>query len=149
MQIATFTSILAFAVSASATTVYGTLQMWYDANATCTQDTILYPEGQSLALGTLDSCEAVTPGVDGAEFQLFEGIPLTPLFGCESPNQNAYAFFVGARTLSSPERDLIRSPANIAARTVQLFSDAECKELVTDESQKCVTGVNSYKIVRL
>ncbi|KAG6365661.1 hypothetical protein INS49_007272 [Diaporthe citri] len=113
MQIATFTSILALAVSASATTVYGTLQMWYDANATCTQDTILYPEGQSLALGTLDSCDAVTPGVEGAEFQLFEGIPLTPLFG------------------------------------FQLYSDAECKELVTDESQKCVTGVKSYKIVRL
>lgn len=32
---------------------------------------------------------------------------------------------------------------------VQLFSDAECKELVTDESQKCVTGVKSYKVVRL
>lgn len=85
MQIATFTSILALAASASATTIYGTLQMWYDANATCTQDTILYPEGQSLALGTLDSCDAVTPGVDGAEFQLFEGIPQTPLFGCKPP----------------------------------------------------------------
>lgn len=104
MQIATFTSILALAVSASATTVYGTLQMWYDANATCTQDTILYPEGQSLALGTLDSCEAVTPGVDGAEFQLFEGIPLTPLFGCESATQNAYACFARARALSSLQR---------------------------------------------
>lgn len=149
MQIATFTSILALAVSASATTVYGTLQMWYDANATCTQDTILYPEGQSLALGTLDSCEAVTPGVDGAEFQLFEGIPLTPLFGCESPNRNAYACFVRATSLFSPQRGFICSPTNIATRTVQLFSDAECKELVTDESQKCVTGVNSYRIVRL
>lgn len=97
MQIATFTSILALAVSASATTVYGTLQMWYDANATCTQDTILYPEGQSLALGTLDSCEAVTPGVDGAEFQLFEGIPLTPLFGCESPNQKGHTLASSGR----------------------------------------------------
>lgn len=104
MQIATFTSILALAVSASATTVYGTLQMWYDANATCTQDTILYPEGQSLALGTLDSCDAVTPGVDGAEFQLFEGIPLTPLFGCESPYQNAHICFLGQDPFSGPQR---------------------------------------------
>lgn len=104
MQIATFTSILALAVSASATTVYGTLQKWYDANATCTQDTILYPEGQSFALGTLDSCDVVTPGVDGAEFQLFEGIPLTPLFGCEFPNPNTYVSFLRMRSLSSPQR---------------------------------------------
>lgn len=90
MQIVTFTSILALAVSASATTVYGTLQMWYDENATCTQGTALYPEGQSLALGTLDSCDAVTPGVDGAEFQLFKGIPITPVFSCESPNQRIH-----------------------------------------------------------
>lgn len=103
MQIATFTSILALAVSASATTVYGTLQMWYDANATCTQDTILYPEGQSLALGTLDSCDTVTPGVDGAEFQLFEGIPLTPLFGCEFPNKNTHICFLRTRSPSSPQ----------------------------------------------
>ncbi|KKY37814.1 hypothetical protein UCDDA912_g02159 [Diaporthe ampelina] len=113
MQIAAVTSILALAASASAATVYGTLQMWYDANATCTQGTVLYPQGQSLALSSLDSCAAVIPGVNGAEFQLFEGIPLTPLFG------------------------------------FQLFSDAECNELVTDESRKCVTGVKSYKIVRL
>lgn len=84
MQIASFTSILALAASASATTVYGTLQQWYDANATCTQDTVLYPEGKSLAIGTLDACGTVAAGVDGAEFQQFEGIPLTPLFGCES-----------------------------------------------------------------
>ncbi|KAJ0107697.1 hypothetical protein J7T55_010303 [Diaporthe amygdali] len=113
MQLASFTTILALAASASATTIYGTLQLWYDANAACTQDTILYPEGQSLAIGTLDSCEAVTPGVDGAEFQQFEGIPQTPLFG------------------------------------FQLFSDAECKDLVTDKSGECVTGIKSYKIVRL
>lgn len=94
MQIAALTSILALAASASATTVYGTLQMWYDANATCTQDTILYPEGQSLAVGSLDSCEKVIPGVDGAEFQLFEGIPLTPLFGCESPKQATNTCFL-------------------------------------------------------
>lgn len=36
-----------------------------------------------------------------------------------------------------------------SGHTVQLYSDAECTELVTDESQKCVTGVKSYKIVRL
>ncbi|KAL1880021.1 hypothetical protein Daus18300_001384 [Diaporthe australafricana] len=113
MQIASFTSILALAASASATTIYGTLQQWYDADATCTQDTVLYPEGQSLAIGTLDACDTVSPGVDGAEFQQFEGFPLTPLFG------------------------------------FQLFSDAECKELVTDKSNECVTGVKSYKIVRL
>lgn len=96
MQIAALTSILALAASASATTVYGTLQMWYDANATCTTDTILYPEGQSLALGSLDSCEKVIPGVDGAEFQMFEGIPQTPLFGCESPTLLRIFFFFGA-----------------------------------------------------
>lgn len=102
MQIATFTSILALAASATATTVYGTLQMWYDENATCTQDTILYPEGQSLALGTLDSCEAVTPGVDGAEFKLFEGIPLTPLFGCKCPKQYTHICFLGTRSPLQP-----------------------------------------------
>ncbi|KAI3391768.1 hypothetical protein diail_6817 [Diaporthe ilicicola] len=106
MPTAALTSILALAASASATTVHGTLQMWYDANATCTQDTVLYQEGQSLAMGALDTCDAVVPGVDGAEFQQFEGISLTPLFG------------------------------------FQLYSDAERKELVTDKSNECVTGVN-------
>ncbi|KAG8161668.1 hypothetical protein KVR01_008655 [Diaporthe batatas] len=109
MQIAALTSILALAASASATTIYGTLQMWYDANATCTTSTIVSPVGQSLAVGSLDYCRTI----DNADFQMFAGVPLTPLFG------------------------------------FQLYSDAECTQLVTDESRKCVTGVKAYKVVRL
>lgn len=48
-----------------------------------------------------------------------------------------------------PTTYVVRLHTDACAQTVQLYSDAECKELVTDESQKCVTDVKSYRIVRL
>lgn len=88
MQIAVSASILALAASASASTVYGSLYQYYHANATCDPDIVpTYPEGKALAIGSLDSCAEVVPGVDGAEFKLFKGVPLVPTFSCESPNQ--------------------------------------------------------------
>ncbi|KAK1574724.1 uncharacterized protein LY79DRAFT_523315 [Colletotrichum navitas] len=82
----TTTGLLALAAAASASSVMGTIKMFYDPASDCTGNPVAYEgTGSSLAVPTdfLDQCQPIPAAVDNHTYERFSASGLTPVFSFE------------------------------------------------------------------